>query len=242
MSEGRPHGAVAPPWQAREDQEAAAMAGRLLGRQRTKDPAQLVQRAHQAFLRLPFESDPERVADDIAKLLHSMKVEGDGMIGSRRAEAFPGPARYLGDPQQCLGVHPPGGGPLGSSRRASAASPAHPLPPAGPSLPPLPAAAPQPLLCPPRLPAPQEAMFGEEEAGAAHSNKEAALIIAYEAVSCGLLTDFVTYLGMLEFESRKDLVAIFGALVRIEHNGDFPGLRFLLDNDAVLVTLFDGWV
>lgn len=50
------------------------MAGRLLGRLRTKDPAQLVQAAHQAFLRLPFEANPERVADEIAKLLHSMKV------------------------------------------------------------------------------------------------------------------------------------------------------------------------
>lgn len=60
----------------------------------------------------------------------------------------------------------------------------------------------------------QEAMFGEEEAGAPHSNKDSALIIAYEAVSTGLLTDMVTYLGMLEFESRKDLVgaaASFGA-------------------------------
>lgn len=46
--------------------------------------------------------------------------------------------------------------------------------------------------------------------------------------------------GMLEFESRKDLVNIFGALVRIEHNGDHPGLRYVLDNDAILVTLFDG--
>jgi hypothetical protein len=83
-------------------------------------------------------------------------------------------------------------------------------------------------------------MFGEEEAGQQHSNKDAALIIAYEAVSTGLLTDMVSYLGMLEFESRKDLVAIFGAIVRIEHNGDFPGLRYILDNDQILVTLFDG--
>lgn len=135
------------------------MAGRLLQRLRTKEPAQLVQQCHQAFLRLPFEANPERVADEIAKLLHSMK----------------------------------------------------------------------------------EAMFGEEEAGAPHSNKDSALIIAYEATSTGLLTDMVTYLGMLEFESRKDLVTIFGALVRIEHNGDFPGLRYLLENDGILVTLFDGY-
>ena len=28
--------------------------------------------------------------------------------------------------------------------------------------------------------------------------------------------------------------------VRIEHNGDHPGLRYVLENDALLVTLFDG--
>lgn len=88
---------------------------------------------------------------------------------------------------------------------------------------------------------PQEAMFGEEEAGQPHSNKEAAVLIAYEAVSTGLLTDMVSYLGMLEFESRKDLVAIFGALVRIEHSGEFPGMNYILDHDAILATLFDGW-
>lgn len=41
----------------------------------------------------------------------------------------------------------------------------------------------------------QDAMFGEEEAGQAHSNKEAAVLIAYEAVQTGLLTDMVSYLG-----------------------------------------------
>lgn len=38
-------------------------------------------------------------------------------------------------------------------------------------------------------------MFGEEEAGQPHSNKEAAVMIAYEAVSCGLLSEMVSYLG-----------------------------------------------
>ena len=38
-------------------------------------------------------------------------------------------------------------------------------------------------------------MFGEEEAGQPHSNKDAAVLIAYEAVGCGLLTDMVSYLG-----------------------------------------------
>jgi hypothetical protein len=54
------------------------MAGRLLGRLRTKDPAQLVHQAHQAFQRLPYEANPERVSDEIARLLHSMKVSRGG--------------------------------------------------------------------------------------------------------------------------------------------------------------------
>lgn len=41
---------------------------------RTKNPAELVARAHQAFVRLPYESNPERVVDEIAKLLLAMKV------------------------------------------------------------------------------------------------------------------------------------------------------------------------
>ncbi|PRW33057.1 Degreening-related dee76 [Chlorella sorokiniana] len=135
------------------------MAGRLLGRLRSKDPGQLVQQCHQAFLKMPFEANPERVGEEVSRLLHQMK----------------------------------------------------------------------------------EAMFGEEEAGQPHSNKDAAVMIAYEAVNCGLLSEMVSYLGMLEFESRKDLVAIFGALVRIEHNGDYPGLRYVMENDALLVTLFDGY-
>lgn len=53
---------------------ALTMAGRLLGRLRTKDPAQLVHQAHQAFTRLPYEANPERVADELSKILHSMKV------------------------------------------------------------------------------------------------------------------------------------------------------------------------
>lgn len=50
------------------------MAGRLLGRLRSKDPAQLVQQCHQAFLKMPFEANPERVGEEVSRLLHQMKV------------------------------------------------------------------------------------------------------------------------------------------------------------------------
>lgn len=54
------------------------MAGRLLGRLRSKDPGQLVQQCHQAFLKMPFEANPERVGEEVSRLLHSMKVGAGG--------------------------------------------------------------------------------------------------------------------------------------------------------------------
>lgn len=123
---------------------------------RTKNPAELVARAHQAFVRLPYESNPERVVDEIAKLLLAMK----------------------------------------------------------------------------------EAMFGEDDLS---SSKENALIISYEACKTELLTEMVQYLGMLEFESRKDLVAIFGAIVRIDNNSQKPGMEYILHNQNILTSLFDGY-
>ena len=51
-----------------------AMAGRLLQRLRTKDPALLVQQCHQAFTRLPFEANHERIAEELSKFLAALKV------------------------------------------------------------------------------------------------------------------------------------------------------------------------
>ena len=87
------------------------------------------------------------------------------------------------------------------------------------------------------LPHLQEAMFGEDDLSA---SKENALIIAYEACKTELLTEMVNYIGMLEFESRKDLVAIFGAIVRIDNSGQKPGLEYILQNQNILTALFDG--
>lgn len=83
----------------------------------------------------------------------------------------------------------------------------------------------------------QEAMFGEDDLS---SSKENALIISYEACKTELLTEMVQYLGMLEFESRKDLVAIFGAIVRIDNNSQKPGMEYILHNQNILTSLFDG--
>ena len=62
------------------------MAGRLLGRLRSKDPAQLVQQCHQAFLKMPFEANPERVGEEVSRLLHQMKVGAGAWV----LWAFPG--------------------------------------------------------------------------------------------------------------------------------------------------------
>lgn len=81
-------------------------------------------------------------------------------------------------------------------------------------------------------------MFGEEEAGAPHSNKDSALIIAYEATSTGLLTDMVTYLGMLEFESRKDLVGAAAQrprLLAIDGSGSAARLPVCCRQQAALM-------
>lgn len=82
-------------------------------------------------------------------------------------------------------------------------------------------------------------MFGEDDA---HANKENALIIAYEACRTDLLMEFVSYVAMVEFESRKDMVAIFGAVVRIEDNGQMPGVQYIVEHDSIMRMLFDGWV
>lgn len=155
------------------------MAGRLLkGLGRSKDPKDLVQQCHQAFLKMPFEANPERVAEEIARLLHSMKVRRDGEVAAPLSLLLPGVPEGTMGRTRC-------------SRRAAGRSGVAPERP-----PPLP---PPPHLRPPALNRcrcrPQDAMFGEESDGQHHSNKEAAVMIAYAAVETGLLTDMVSYLG-----------------------------------------------
>jgi calcium binding protein 39 len=51
----------------------AAPVGRLMAKFRVKSPAELVQRTHQAFVRLPYESQPERTAEELGRLLAALK-------------------------------------------------------------------------------------------------------------------------------------------------------------------------
>lgn len=132
------------------------MAGKLLQKLRVKNPGELVVKAHQCFVKLPYESNAERVIDEVGRLLHGMKL----------------------------------------------------------------------------------AMFGEDDSNA---NKENALLIAYEACKNDLLADMVNYIGMIDFESRKEVVQIFGAIVRIDNAGDWPGRDYILAHQQLLLSLFDGY-
>lgn len=135
------------------------MAARLFQKFKTSNPAELVQRVHAAFIRLPYESNHERVAEEIGRILATLK----------------------------------------------------------------------------------DMMFGDEEGGG-HASKENALIVATEACRTELLSEFVSYVSMVEFESRKDMVAIFGAVVRIDDDaGNMPGLDYVLAHDSLLRTLFDNY-
>lgn len=49
------------------------MAARLFQRLRVKNPAELASKAHQAFVRLPYESSQERIVEEISRLMTGMK-------------------------------------------------------------------------------------------------------------------------------------------------------------------------
>jgi hypothetical protein len=54
------------------------MAARIFKRLSVKTPAELAQKAHQAFVRLPYESSQERIVEELARLLAGIKVRSGG--------------------------------------------------------------------------------------------------------------------------------------------------------------------
>lgn len=133
------------------------MAARLFQRLRVKNPAELASKAHQAFVRLPYESSQDRIVEEISRLLTGMK----------------------------------------------------------------------------------ECMYGEDEE---HSSKSNALVIAREACKTDLVSEMVDCIGMLDFETRKDVAMIFGAIMRLEdEKGNFPGKDYVLNHEDILPTLFEGF-
>ncbi len=47
---------------------------RVFARLKAKNPVELVAKTHQAFTRLPYESNPERATEELARLLQGIKV------------------------------------------------------------------------------------------------------------------------------------------------------------------------
>lgn len=152
------------------------MASRLFQRLRVKNPAELAAKAHQAFLRLPYESSQDRIVEEISRLMVGIK----------------------------------------------------------------------------------ELMFGDGE----QCTKESALLIAKEACKTELVSEMVDCLGMLDFETRKDVAQIFGSILRLEEpasaaggeasgaggqqenavgEGYCPGKEYVLQHVEMLSTLFDGF-
>lgn len=169
----------------------------FLQRMRVKNVAELAQKAHQSFERLPYESKQDRVVEDISKAIMSIKV-GRGMkIGSLDGSRDRG-GRLLGSEFADVPFNTPD-------------TPTH---------------------------LSQEAIFGEDEQS---SSKEHAQGIASEACRVGLVSDLVTYLTVLDFETRKDVVQIFCAIIRITlEDGGRPGRDYVLAHPDVLSTLFYG--
>ena len=86
----------------------------------------------------------------------------------------------------------------------------------------------------------QECMFGEENEACSREN---ALIVAQEGINTGLISDLIEYLGMLDFETRKDVGQVFSAILRIQdpNSGIYPGLEYIKENPEVVELLFDGY-
>jgi len=82
-------------------------------------------------------------------------------------------------------------------------------------------------------------MFGEGDEQ--HASKDNALIIARESCRSDLISEMVECLGMVDFETRKDVVQIFGAVMRIEDNGKYPGLEYLMQHPDVVPAIFEGY-
>lgn len=155
------------------------MASKLFQRLRVKNPGELAQKAHQAFVRLPYESSQDRIVEELSRLITGIKV-----------------------------------------RTKKHLSHIHTLPPLYNDT------------------HSQECMFGTSDE---HPSKENALIIAYEACNTDLITEMIESLGMLDFETRKDVAQIFGAIMRIEDNGVYPGLNYLIAHPNAVQFLFEGY-
>jgi calcium binding protein 39 len=91
----------------------------------------------------------------------------------------------------------------------------------------------------------KELMYGDDA-----TNKDAAMAIVKEACKTDLVMELVDCLGMLDFETRKDVASVFGSIMRmdmVEKGSDGeeiqvrPGHDYLMEHLELLTTLFDGF-
>lgn len=71
-------------------------------------------------------------------------------------------------------------------------------------------------------------------------SKENAVLLGYEACKVGLPMQLCVKMPLLEFESRKDAAQVCGAIVRLDNDGDQPGVTYILQHPQILSTLFSG--
>ena len=50
----------------------------------------------------------------------------------------------------------------------------------------------------------------------------------------------VQKLALLDFESRKGAAQVCGAIVRMEAQGEYPGVRYIHEHPDIIPTLFAG--
>lgn len=92
----------------------------------------------------------------------------------------------------------------------------------------------------------RELMYGDDA-----TNKVAAMAIVKEACKTDLVMELVECLGMLDFETRKDVASVFGSIMRMDmldkDKADDAGVRvrpgydYLMGHLELLSTLFDGF-
>lgn len=84
-------------------------------------------------------------------------------------------------------------------------------------------------------------LFGDDEREA---TKENALALAIEATNTTLLARLIKGMYELDFEARKDVASVYGAIVRIkEKDGEdrAPGADYMQAHPELLESLFDGY-
>ena len=81
-------------------------------------------------------------------------------------------------------------------------------------------------------------LFGDDEHEATKDN---ALALAIEATRTDLLARFIKGMHELDFEARKDVASVYGAIVRIKDAEDqAPGAAYVQAHPELMAYMFEG--